>query len=248
MGAIVVEQNTEMGDIWDLITESENYDEEHKFQTAEYKDVGYVWLRSFPGEGEDFLKGLMDKVRGSKAIIVDLRSNPGGSIDTLKNFIGVFESEDVKVLDEISRKKTEPMMAKRQRTNFSGLPLFILIDSRTGSSAEIFARHFQRRKTGIVIGDQSMGRVVASREYGGSIGDRNAILFGTQVSIARMVFPDGEELEGKGVKPDVYCVPTGDDMREDKDPCLQKALDLAREKLGIKPHVAENRQGTPLGN
>jgi carboxyl-terminal processing protease len=250
MGAIVVEQSTEMGDIWDLITESENYDQEHKFRTAGYNEVGYVWLRSFPGavEGQDFLKGLMEYVKGSKAIVVDLRSNPGGAVDTLKNFIGVFESDEVKVLDEIYRKKTEPIISRRQRPNFAGLPLYILIDSRTGSSAEIFARHFQRTGKGVVIGDQSMGRVVASREYDGAIGDRNAILFGTQISVARMVFPDGEELEGKGVKPDVFCVPTGDDMREGKDPCLQKALDLAGEKLRGKPKVAEAKATTSAAN
>jgi carboxyl-terminal processing protease len=248
MGARVVEQSTQMGDIWDLISESNEYEETHKFQTAAYKETGYVWLREFPGEGEDFLKGLMEKVQGSKAIIIDLRSNGGGAINTLRNFIGVFESSEVKVLDEVYRKKTEEMIAKPQRPNFAGLPMYILIDSRTGSSAEVFARHFQRTKKAVILGDQSMGRVVTSRQFGGEIGDRNAILFSTQISVARMVFPDGEELEGKGVKPDVYCVPTGEDMREDRDPCVQKALSLAREKLGVKPKIAENKVTVPSGN
>src|SRR4051812_42791560 len=204
MGAMVIEQSTGMGDIWDLITEGANWDEEHKFRTAGYNEVGYVWLRSFPYEGEGFLKGLMDELKGSKAVVIDLRSNPGGAVNTLKSFIGVFESDDVKVLDEVYRNKTEAMNVKRQRPNFAGMPMYILIDSRTGSAAEIFARHFQRTGKAVIVGDRSVGRVVVSRQYSGEIGDRNAILFATQISVARSVFPDGEELEGKGVKPDVF--------------------------------------------
>ena len=39
---------------------------------------------------------------------------------------------------------------------------------------------------------------------------------------------DGEELENRGVKPDEFCIPTAQDLRQGKDPCLNRALELAR--------------------
>lgn len=247
--ARVLEEGTIDSSFWDFLSESQDWDESHKYVYGSFDGgIGYVWIREFPTEAEDFLKGLMDKIKGSKAVIVDLRSNPGGAVDTLKNFIGVFEKEEVTVIEMVGRKKSEPMIAKPQRPNFAGLPMYILIDSRTGSSAEIFARHFQRTGKAIVVGDNSPGRAVVSKGFGGQYGAYNAVLYGIQIGIARAVFPGGEEIEGKGVKPDVYCVPTGEDMLNDRDVCLSMAASAAREKLGVKPAVADTKPGAPSGH
>lgn len=124
-------------------------------------------------------------------------------------------------------------MIKPHRPDFSSAPVYILIDSETGSAAELFARHFQRVGKAVVIGDQSSGRVQISRLFSNELGAYTAIPYGAYVSIFRAVFPDNEELEGKGVTPDVKCIPTGDQMREHQDPCVAKAVSMARVKLGL---------------
>jgi C-terminal processing protease CtpA/Prc len=53
--------------------------------------------------------------------------------------------------------------------------------------------------------------------------------YGISVATARVVFPDGEELEKKGITPDVMCLPTGEELRDGKDSCLNKAFELAKE-------------------
>ncbi len=227
---------TREGDFWNEITESENYADEHQYHTSVYANgqIGYAQILEFGGESDEFLKGVLEHGAGSKAMIVDLRSNPGGSVETLKKVMGCFEQSQVTVLNEVSRKKSEPWIVKPQKPNFA-MPMFILIDSRTGSAAEIFARHFQRTGKAVVVGDHSPGRVTVSRVFDGLMGSQDAIPFSSSIGVARAVFPDGEELERKGVTPDVMCIPSGEDMQTQNDVCLDKALALARAKVDIKP-------------
>jgi carboxyl-terminal processing protease len=231
--------DTREGDIWDEITESENYSEEHKFMTGTYdKAIGYMWIRNFPAGGGDFLKGVAENVKGAKAVIVDLRSNPGGEIEAYKTFSGLFVANETTVMNMVSRKGSKPLTVKPQKPSFVGLPMYIIVDSRTGSAAEFFAKHFQLAGA-TVIGDQTPGRANWSKYFANTVGAENAMPYGSQISTDRAVFPNGDEVEHVGIKPDVYCIPTGVEMREDKDNCLNKALTLAREKLGIKSTTKE---------
>jgi C-terminal processing protease CtpA/Prc len=54
------------------------------------------------------------------------------------------------------------------------------------------------------------------------------VAFGTEIAVAKVVMEDGEELENRGVKPDEFCIPTAQHLRQEKDPCLNRALELAR--------------------
>jgi C-terminal processing protease CtpA/Prc len=230
-----------LADVWDLITESENWLEEHKFRYATFANgnVGYLYIRDFPADEAEFIRGLLDQLKGSKAIIIDLRSNPGGEIECLKGVMGSFTATETTVLNMVGRKKTEPMIIKPKRPDYSSTPLYILADSETGSAAEIFARHFQRTGRAVIVGDKSSGRVTISKYFSGELGAYIAVPYASQIGVERAVFPDNEELEGKGVAPDVSCIPNGDQMRQDQDVCLSKAIQLAKEKLGIKSNDKE---------
>ncbi len=105
------------------------------------------------------------------------------------------------------------------------------MDAESASAAEVFARHFQRTGRAVLIGDQTSGRVTVSETYGHSVGIDIVVVYGTQVAVARLVFPDGEELEGRGVTPDISCLPSVEDLRQERDPCLNRAYQLARESL-----------------
>ncbi len=70
------------------------------------------------------------------------------------------------------------------------------------------------------------------------IGTDHVIPFGVQIGMSRFIFPDGSELEKHGVTPDVPCLPTGAEIREEKDVCLYKAVAMAREKVGLPPDAS----------
>jgi membrane protease YdiL (CAAX protease family) len=118
-------------------------------------------------------EGLIEKARTHKALILDLRGNPGGSLETLKHFLAGFFEHDVKIGDEVKRDKTTNCATKTRHDPFTG-KLFVLIDSQSASAAEIFARVIQLEKRGMVIGDVSSGSVMAAQfrwhTYGHSSG------------------------------------------------------------------------------
>jgi carboxyl-terminal processing protease len=216
--------------IWSYIREAEL--DRETFRHHVNKDaIGYLQLPSFTGS-KKFWNSLAKEVRSAQAIVIDLRGNPGGYVDSLLDFIGYFEPEPLVVADEVGRKKAEPQRVKPQKPVLN-VPLFILVDSESSSAAEMFARHFQRRERAVVIGDRTSGRVTAARGYVETVGTDVVAPFLVQVAVARVVLPGGEELEGRGVTPDHLCIPSADDLRAERDPCRVLAYALARKKLGL---------------
>jgi C-terminal processing protease CtpA/Prc len=59
------------------------------------------------------------------------------------------------------------------------------------------------------------------------------IYYGTEIALYKFVLENGEELENRGVTPDEMCVPTINDLKTDRDPCLDRALALARSAAGL---------------
>jgi carboxyl-terminal processing protease len=220
------------GELWDLIREAESKEkEEKKNEYQHYPDgVGYIRLPAFYGTEDGTMRDLAGKVRDDRAFIVDLRDNHGGSIDALKLFSGFFENEPRVIAQMAKRDKDEPIEVKPQKPALLG-PMVILIDSESMSAAEIFARHFQRTGRARIVGDRSAGRVSAARYFPQEEGIDRTIFYGVTVAVGRVVFEGGEELEKKGVTPDDFCVPSEQDLREKRDPCLEEALGLARQKL-----------------
>ena len=67
-----------------------------------------------------------------------------------------------------------------------------------------------------------------SKIFWENVGAYDRVGFGTAITVYRVVLNNGEELENRGVTPDVFCIPRADDLRAERDPCLDRALDLAR--------------------
>jgi C-terminal processing protease CtpA/Prc len=141
--------------------------------------------------------------------------------------------------NSISRRKSDPIHVKPDSPQIA-CPLLVLIDSSSASASEMFAGSMQIHKRAVVIGDRSSGRVNSARffwEPPGSIKmtlpertiDWEAVEFGTEIAVAKIVMEGGEELEDRGVIPDEYCIPTPNDLRAERDPCLDRALTMARQ-------------------
>jgi C-terminal processing protease CtpA/Prc len=217
--------------LWDLIRE---FDKESVWHTRKFGDgVGYAQIRYFKFEGSDFMSGVVDMSEPSKAIILDFRSNGGGEENALKEFAGMFEDSEQVMANVVGRKKTEPLIIKPRRPHYKQ-PLFILVDSDTGSAAEMFARHFQLQKKAVIIGDKTAGAVTAARTYHQEMGVDSVVPYAVYIGTGKVVFPDGSVLEKVGVTPDVPCLPGARDIAEENDPCLLLAVKLARQAAGLK--------------
>jgi len=170
---------------------------------------------------------MRKSVAGHKKLILDLRGNPGGLTDTATHLIGYFFDHPVNIGTEVSRGHSKPLIAKNQSSHEFGGDLIVLVDSRSASSSEMFARVMQIEKRGKVVGDVTAGMVMVARRFPlltTRVG--MATLFGVEVTVADLVMSDGQRLEGKGVVPDVAIVPTGRALAETRDPILAYAAKM----------------------
>ena len=222
-------------DIWNLIRQSEN--EEH-LTRARFVAVGDPLLvlkvpEFFFSVGE--VEKMIDNARKHQNLIVDLRGNPGGSVETLKYLIGGVFDKEVKIADRVGRKETKPEVAKPMHAPFTG-KLIVLVDSKSASAAELFARVVQLERRGIVVGDRSSGSVMEAKHYSEKLGSDTVIFYGASITEWDLIMADGKSLEHTGVVPDELVLPSAEDMTNGRDPVLARAAEILGSK--ISPEVA----------
>ena len=167
---------------------------------------------------------LFEKARHYDTFVLDLRGNGGGSEEGLLRMLGHLFNHPVKLGELVTRKGKKDLKVKPRGSHFDG-SLIVLIDGRSASSAELFARIIQLEKRGIVIGDCSSGMVMRSEVVPLVQGDEaNWLTFGVQVTVSDLIMADGKSLEHNPVKPDEIVLPTQDDLADGRDPVLTVPL------------------------
>jgi len=216
-------------DFWDTVRQEENSTHLMRARIEEFGEAliviklpGFVFSA---GQVDD----MIGKAKKHKALILDLRGNPGGYIETLKYLVGGVFDKDVKVADRVGRKETKPEVAKTSHYEFPG-KLVVLVDAKSASAAELFARVVQIEKRGIVLGDHSSGSVMEAVRYPERMGLDTMIFYGASVTEWDLVMTDGKSLEHTGVTPDEVVLPSAADLAAGRDPVLARAAEL----LGVE--------------
>jgi carboxyl-terminal processing protease len=185
-----------------------------------------LWKMPAFNLSDETLEGLLGKAMQRKALVIDMRGNTGGRIDTLERLIARTFPNDV-VMGEIKeRTGTRPWKVATRGQPFAGR-LVVLVDSDSGSSAELFARALQLEKRGTVIGDRTSGSVMQARFRTYQMGADQVVYYYASISTGAVVMRDGGQLEGSGVVPDETVLPTAEDLAAGRDPALSRALKLA---------------------
>jgi C-terminal processing protease CtpA/Prc len=208
--------------------EDEKYRRQFK-DAHRYYTVGedlLIWRMSRFNLTKDGVDDMMNKARRKRALILDLRGNGGGAEETLLRLIGNFFDRDIKVGDIKRRTETKPLVAKTRGGDIFKGTLVVLLDSASGSAAEVFARVVQLEKRGTVIGDRSAGAVMRSRTYFHSVGPDSAIFYGASITDADLIMTDGKSLEHTGVVPDKLLIPGGIHLATGRDPALAYAAGI----------------------
>jgi len=217
--------------IWDLVRDAET---DEYFNRPRWSEVGDdVWVLKLPlfMLDQDEVNGLMNKARKRSALIVDVRGNPGGAVDTLKFLVGAVFEDEVKIADRVGRKQSKPEVAKsRGHSAFAG-KIVVLVDSKSASAAELFARIIQLEKRGVVIGDRSSGSVMEAKHYSYHTGVDVETFFGASITEFDLIMSDGKSLEHTGVTPDEAVLPTAADLASGRDPVLARAAAMLGAKL-----------------
>ncbi len=222
---------TDGNTIWDLIRASENESRLRRHRYAEMEKDIFIWKMPAFDMSRAEVDDMVDKFRKSKGLILDLRGNGGGAEETLLRLIGNFFDHDVKIGELKRRKEVKPLLATTRGKDIFAGELVVLIDSESGSSAELVARVVQLEKRGRLIGDRSAGAVMRSKSYDHKLGLDVAVFYGVSVSDADVLMSDGKSLEKSGVYPDEIKLPTAADLAAKHDPVLAYAVSLLGGKM-----------------
>ncbi len=161
--------------------------------------VGYCLLRQFTEKADIELAAAILELgaQGMQALILDLRGNPGGRLDSAALIADLFlEPGQTIVTVEARRGLVETVQTEPSQTNFKG-PMAILIDEESASASEILAGACRDYGRAILIGAQTFGKgsVQSVFQFRGG--------HGLKLTTARYLLPDGEAINGTGVAPDV---------------------------------------------
>jgi carboxyl-terminal processing protease len=223
-------RDLDMNTIQNMQLDEEDWMQEQRIRTVEYgDDLLIAKLPSFMFTQLELDKLISDS-RKHKTLILDLRANPGGSVEILKGMISNLFDHDVKMYDRVGRDSTKTVIAKSTHHGFDG-KLYVLIDSKSASCSELLARITQLEKRGIVIGDRSSGSVMEARQYPYSAGVDMLMFYGASITDANLIMTDGQSLEHMGVTPDEVALATADDLANGRDPVLARAGELASVKI-----------------
>lgn len=163
----------------------------------EKEKIGYLRLTQF-GENvyPDVVKALGDlQKQGMKALVFDLRSNPGGALDQAIKISSIFLKEGKVV--SVKSKDGEEQVSNREGKYYGDFPLVILINGGSASASEIVAGAIKDNKRGILVGEKSFGKGSVQTLMTLPDGD------GIKLTIAKYYTPSGVCIHGIGIEPDV---------------------------------------------
>lgn len=187
----------------------------------EVDDIGYVQIQEFSRrtaqEVEDAVNAELD--RGIKGLILDVRFNGGGLLDTTVSVADLFLNGEI-VLYEREADGDELPFKSREGELAPGLPIVILQNRFSASASEVLAAALRENDRATIIGETSFGKgtVNSPRE----LSDGGALY----VTIAEWLTPSGTLINNVGVFPDIEVIPTDDEIDQRLDPQLIQAVEL----------------------
>jgi C-terminal processing protease CtpA/Prc len=217
-------------DFWTQKRERETEQQLMRQRFVEQGDILFWKMPTFVVE-ESEVNRMIHIARTHKTLILDLRDNSGGYVTTLSRLIGSMMDHDVTIGTRVTRKGQKPEIAKSRGNNVFTGNLIVLVDSKSASAAEVFARVVQLEHRGTVVGDQTSGSVMEALFYPFDDSSGVLVFYGASITSADLVMSDGKSLEKVGVTPDVLLLPSAVQLAANEDPALAKAAELGGLKL-----------------
>ena len=189
-------------------------------------NIAYIKLYQFSEKASfDFRKAAIE-ILDSKAerIILDLRGNPGGYLEIAQDIAGWFLSRgEVVVIEDFGKNKEQNFYKAEGNEKLLSYPIVILINQGSASASEILAGALRDNRDIKLIGEKSFGK--------GSVQELEKLKEGSslKITIAKWLTPKGESITDKGLEPDIKVEMTDEDYEQNKDPQLDKAIEIIKE-------------------
>jgi carboxyl-terminal processing protease len=194
----------------------------------EIKDnnVAYLKLYQFSENAAfDFQNTAIEIINSdAQKMILDLRGNPGGYLEVAQDIAGWFlKRGEVVVIEDFGQDKEQKLYKAQGNALLLPYPIVVLINKGSASAAEILAGCLRDDRDIKLIGETSFGK--------GSVQELEKLKGGSslKITIAKWLTPKGELITGKGLEPDIKVEMTEEDYKTDKDPQLDRALEIIKE-------------------
>lgn len=185
-------------------------------------NIAYLQIIQFGDKTEAEVKThLRDLLKNNpQGLILDLRNNPGGYLDTAIGVVSQFIPDGV-VMYEVHGDGEKITFTARPGGQATDIPLVVLVNEGSASASEITAGAIQDRGRGVLVGATTFGKGTV-QSWTALDENQGAV----KITIARWLTPNGTQIHGVGLTPD-YVVPlTEEDIAAERDPQLDKAIEI----------------------
>ena len=155
-------------------------------------------IAAFNDGTEKSLSRAIEELRaaGAKAVVLDLRDNPGGLLAQAVGVASELLPGGNVLLEKNSRGKLQPVAVEAGKNRLQ-LPMVVLVDAGTASAAEIVSGALQDAKRALVVGEKTFGTGTVLEEFG--LRDGSALM----LAVREWLTPDGHAIWHKGIEPNV---------------------------------------------
>lgn len=187
-------------------------------------NVGYIRITEFDTVTYEQYKEALEDLedQGMERLIVDLRSNPGGNLDTVCDILDLMLPEGLIVYTEDKNGEREEYTSDEE--NQFDKPLVVMMNGYSASASEIFAGAIQDYGLGQIVGTQSYGKGVVQSVF--DLQDGTSV----KLTIAEYFTPNGRSIDGEGITPDVEVEYQYDENNPDADNQLEKAMEVVAQQ------------------
>lgn len=198
-----------------------------KSVTWEYKEngtVAWVKVRQFNEDTIPLFNKFIEEVNFKpllKGVVLDLRSNPGGYLEVAVQMAGEWGGDKVVVIERNRDNQENPHHAFIN-ARLAKYKTVVLVNGGSASGSEIVAGALQDWEMATLVGTTTFGK--------GSVQELNYLSDGSQVklTIAKWFTPNDRSIDEAGIEPDIEVELTEEDYDKDRDPQLDKALELLK--------------------
>lgn len=189
--------------------------------------VGYLKISQFTNDTTKLAQNAAAdfKAQGIKAIILDLRGNPGGYLKTAVEVSSLWLDQGKTVVSERRGGQTLRSDYAKSGNVLKGLPTVVLVNGGSASASEIMAGALRDNGVATIVGEKSFGKgsvqQVENLPGGGEL----------KVTIARWFTPAGKNIDKQGITPDVIITMSDADVAAGKDPQKDRATEILRSKI-----------------
>jgi len=185
-------------------------------------NIGLIKITQFGEDTSELTQKAATEIaaKNPRAVILDLRNNPGGYLDSSIDVASLFVSEGQVIVKEQYKDGHIEELKTTLKPKLADEKIIVLINEGSASAAEIVAGALRDLRGAILIGKATFGKGTVQE-----LADLDSASF-LRITVAKWLTPQGKVIDQEGIKPEIEVDRTEADIAAGRDPQLDKALDL----------------------